>query len=227
MEGDFVTGFEGRGDLTHMTIRLVVAVTDNEWFDHLRTLSNPSEVNFWAPSAAPFKALQTGELFLFKLHSPLNFVVGGGVFAYSNTLPCSLAWEAFGELNGTASLAEMRQRILRYRRGDPTDRSDFVIGCRVLTQPFFFERANWIPAPESWARNIVTSLTEGAAPSYAMVAASTNSGWCVEHWAAELLTCKMGRQFDQTDDEMLERLVERRTGPIGAATLISIALSGD
>jgi putative restriction endonuclease len=37
------------------------------------------EVNFWAPGAASFKALQFGELFLFKLHAPLNFVVGGGV----------------------------------------------------------------------------------------------------------------------------------------------------
>jgi hypothetical protein len=32
--------------------------------------------------AAPFRALQPGELFLFKLHAPLNFIVGGGVFAY-------------------------------------------------------------------------------------------------------------------------------------------------
>src|ERR1700692_4523470 len=124
-----------------MTVRLVVAVTDGDWFDHLRRMLNPSELNFWAPGAAPFRALQAGELFLFKLHSPQNFIVGGGVFAYSNSLPCSLAWEAFGELNGTSSLAEMPRRILKYRRGDPEDRSDFVIGCRILTQPFFLERS--------------------------------------------------------------------------------------
>jgi hypothetical protein len=73
----------------------------------------------------------------------------------------------------------------------------------------------------------VTPLKKGAAPSYAMVAASTNSDWRVEHWASELLACKMGRQFDQSDDELLERFVVRRTGPTGAAILISIALSGD
>src|SRR5260370_40777510 len=84
-----------------MSVRLVVAVTDSEWFEHLRAQSSPPEVNFWAPGGAPFKALQAGELFLFKLHAPLNFIVGGGVFAHSNTLPCSVAWEAFGELNGT------------------------------------------------------------------------------------------------------------------------------
>jgi len=49
-----------------MTIRLVVAVIARKWFEHLRVQSNPSEVNFWAPGAAPFKALQAGELFLFN-----------------------------------------------------------------------------------------------------------------------------------------------------------------
>lgn len=87
-----------------MGIRLVVAVTDRDWFDHLHSLPGLNEVNFWAPSATPFRALMPGELFLFKLHAPDNFVVGGGVFAYANILPCSLAWEAFGEANGAASL---------------------------------------------------------------------------------------------------------------------------
>ncbi len=142
-----------------MTVNLVVAVTDRHWFDHLRAVPNLSEVNFWAPGAASFKALQPGELFLFKLHSPLNFIVGGGVFTYANSVPCSLAWEAFGESNGATSLTEMRQRIIKYRRGDPGDRGDFVIGCRILTQPFFFDEPDWIPVPASWAPNIVTFKT--------------------------------------------------------------------
>jgi hypothetical protein len=70
----------------------------------LRLLPHLEEVNFWAPSATPFKALTPGELFLFKLHAPDNFIVGGGVFAYANVHPCSLAWEAFGEANGASSL---------------------------------------------------------------------------------------------------------------------------
>ena len=32
------------------------------------------------------------------------------------TLPCSVAWETFNEANGAASLAQMRARILRYRK---------------------------------------------------------------------------------------------------------------
>jgi hypothetical protein len=78
-----------------MGINLVIAVTDGDWFEMLRGQPNLSEVNFWAPSAASFRALQPGEMFLFKLHAPRNVIVGGGIFAYANTLPCSLAWEAF------------------------------------------------------------------------------------------------------------------------------------
>lgn len=142
-----------------MGISLVIAVTDDAWFDMLRRRPGLSEVNFWAPSGAQFRALRPGELFLFKLHAPRNVIVGGGIFAYANTLPCSLAWEAFREANGAQSAGEMRARIAKYRRSDPSDRSDFPVGCRILTQPFFFAEADWIPVPQSWSRNIVSFKT--------------------------------------------------------------------
>jgi len=91
-----------------MAVRLIVAVTDGDWFDFLRARPHVAEVNFWAPSATAFKALAEGELFLFKLHAPRNFIVGGGVFFRADALTCSLAWEAFGEGNGARSRAEMR-----------------------------------------------------------------------------------------------------------------------
>lgn len=142
-----------------MAVRLVVAVTDRDWFENLRSRPTLTEVNFWAPSATNFKALESGELFLFKLHSPQNFIVGGGVFAYSNTLPCSLAWEAFREANGAETLSEMRTRIARYKRDEQEIKGDFQIGCRILTQPFFLEDNEWIPVPTSWSPNIVTFKT--------------------------------------------------------------------
>jgi putative restriction endonuclease len=142
-----------------MSVNLVIAVTDGDWFDTLRQQPNLAEVNFWAPSAAKFRALQPGELFLFKLHAPRNVIVGGGIFAYANALPCSLAWEAFRETNGARSLPEMRARIARYRHADAGDRSDFEIGCRILTQPFFFDEADWIAIPPSWSSNIVSFKT--------------------------------------------------------------------
>jgi putative restriction endonuclease len=142
-----------------MGIKLVVAVTDGSWFEQLRTKPELDEVNFWAPSAGSFRALTAGELFLFKLHAPKNYIVGGGVFAYATILPCSLAWDAFGIANGVSGLVDMRDRIGRYRRATVDHRLDFEIGCRILTQPFFFDENDWIPVPKSWSRNIVSFKT--------------------------------------------------------------------
>src|SRR5882757_6769950 len=145
--------------MDNRSLNLVVAVTDDDWFEMLRRHQNLSEVNFWAPSAANFRALQPGEMFLFKLHAPRNVIVGGGIFAYANSLPCSLAWEAFGVANGAASAQQMRTRIAHYRKDEQQDRSDFEIGCRILTQPFFFEERDWIAVPPSWSPNIVSFKT--------------------------------------------------------------------
>lgn len=142
-----------------MSINLVVAVTDGDWFETLRRQPDLNEVNFWAPSHKNFHALKPGELFLFKLHAPRNVIVGGGVFAYANVLPCSLAWEAFGYANGARSAQEMRARIVHYRSDRTDDGSDFPIGCRILTQPFFFDEADWLPVPKSWAPQIVSFKT--------------------------------------------------------------------
>src|SRR5262245_8217056 len=131
-----------------MAINLVVAVTDSDWFEMLRRQPDLDAVNFWAPSASNFRALEPGESFLFKLHAPRNMIVGGGIFAHANSLPCSLAWAAFGEANGARSAQEMRARIARYRRADPNDRSDFAIGCRILTQPFFSRNPTGFRCPQ-------------------------------------------------------------------------------
>ena len=136
-----------------MGVRIVVAVTDGDWFDFLRKKPDLAEVNFWKPSGQNFKALEPGELFLFKLKAPRNLIVGGGVFAHASTMPCWLAWDAFGEANGADSLFRLHDLIARNRSGGPTSvNSD--IGCRILTAPFFFEERDWMPAP-NWARNIV------------------------------------------------------------------------
>lgn len=139
-----------------MAITIVVAVTDGDWFNQLRRQPDLVEVNFWSPSPRAFRALQPGELFLFKLHAPINMIVGGGVFASSTIMPLTLAWEAFGTANGVTSLAEMRSRILRYRKMDPATTGPVEIGCRMLTQPFFLAETAWFPPPASWAKNLVS-----------------------------------------------------------------------
>ena len=138
-------------------VALYVGITDADWFATLSEL-RPDEVNFWAPSGRNFRALQPGELFLFKLHAPNDFIVGGGVFSHASTVPLSVAWEAFGTKNGVASHQAMRERIARYRTGDELldPRRDPVIGCRILTEPFFWPREMWLPAPKSFARQTVS-----------------------------------------------------------------------
>jgi putative restriction endonuclease len=131
-----------------------VGVTDNNWYEYLKNLK-PDEVNFWQPSGTPPFKKQI-ELFLFKLHSPLNYIAGGGCFVTYTGLPISLAWDAFKEKNGVSNYHEFRSTILEYRESHGKFRGiDPEIGCSVLAQPFFFERKDWIPIPEDWKLNIV------------------------------------------------------------------------
>ncbi len=134
-----------------------IGVTDNEWFHFLSGIPDLDEVNFWQPQGARrFRALEPGGLFLFKRHWPDNYIAGGAYFNQFYAFPASLAWEAFGEKNGAPSFEIMRERIDKYLpRGRPRQR-DYEIGCIVLTEPFFFERNEWIPAPDDFAKNIVT-----------------------------------------------------------------------
>ena len=141
-------------------IKAYVGVTDRKWFDLLRSQPGIDEVNFWQPSGGRnFRAIRPGELFLFKLHRPDDFIVGGGIFAHFSLLPISLAWEAFQNGNGALDLFEMRTRVEKYRRVPPSAHDDYTIGCILLEQPFFLPREQWIPIPQDWSPNIVQGKT--------------------------------------------------------------------
>lgn len=137
-------------------MRFFVGITDRDWFDHLSRIDALDEVNFWQPSGrVRFRALQPGEPFLFKLHSPDDYIVGGGFLGHFTILPASIVWKAFGQKNGARTEEEMRSRIARYRRiANPNIADDFDIGCILLESPFFFQRGDWIPLPD-WKPEIV------------------------------------------------------------------------
>lgn len=137
-------------------MNIYVGVTDKNWYEQLKSLVT-DEVNFWNPGGSPFRALQENELFLFKLHYPDNYIVGGGFFVRFSLLPPFLAWQAFGEKNGTRTFEELNERIQKYR-----SRNSIVhnpqIGCTILTEPFWFNESDWLPAPE-WSPSIVRGKT--------------------------------------------------------------------
>lgn len=136
-----------------------VGVTDNAWY-HCLSKSAPNEANFWQPGGSTtFKVLEQGELFLFKLHAPLNFIAGGGFFVKHSIIPVSLAWEAFGLKNGVEDFISFRKKIMSYRRKNERIEHDPAIGCIILSQPFFFSREKWIPVPMNWHSNIVQGKT--------------------------------------------------------------------
>jgi putative restriction endonuclease len=131
-------------------VSLWAAVTDLDWFDMLATEPHVDEVNFWQPSGRnEFHAIRPGELFLFKLKAPRRVIGGFGVFSHASNLPISLAWEAFGRKNGVRSLHDMRARLAKIRKAPAV--GDFVIGCRIVSQPVFLPEHLCIPMPETWA----------------------------------------------------------------------------
>ncbi len=139
-----------------------VGLTDRNWFEQLRRESH-EDINFWKPGGeTTFRVLKQNELFLFKLKSPINYIVGGGFFTNFSFLPISLAWDAFGRANGVPDLPAFAERVSHFRRKDFTVFDDPTVGCVVLSEPFFLEEHDWIPAPADWKPNIVQGKSYGS-----------------------------------------------------------------
>lgn len=140
-------------------MKMYVGITDFDWFKTLQK-SNCDEVNFWKPGGRTnFKALDEGDLFLFKLHSPDDYIVGGGLFLKFSILPSSLAWEAFGIANGANNFLELNNRIYKYKKTNRLSDPDPYIGCIILSNPFYLNKRDWIPVPQDWKNNIVQGKT--------------------------------------------------------------------
>ena len=140
-------------------MKMYVGITDFNWFTTLKQ-ANCDEVNFWKPGGSTnFKAIEEGELFLFKLHSPKDYIVGGGLFLKFSKLPSSLAWEAFGIANGAKNLLELNNQIYKYKKTNRLSDPDPYIGCIILSMLFYFDEHNWIPIPQDWNRSIVQGKT--------------------------------------------------------------------
>lgn len=138
-----------------------MAVTDFDWYRFLKSRGPLDEVNFWQPSGGrAFRALDSGEPFLFKLHAPHNAIVGFGLFARHSVLPDWLAWEAFEEANGAPDFLAMRHRIEKYLPAERhSSQTHYPVGCLMVAEPAFFDEADWIRQPRDWKPNIVQGKT--------------------------------------------------------------------
>jgi putative restriction endonuclease len=137
-----------------------IGVTDHEWFQFLASEPPLDEVNFWRPSdlRTP-QQLVPGTPFLFKLRQRFgDHIVGFGIFARHEVLPIWLAWDAFGRKNGGPDFAGLRRQVERLRARTPAHSEsggDYRIGCIMLSEPVFFDRADWVAPPANWPPNAV------------------------------------------------------------------------
>jgi putative restriction endonuclease len=140
-------------------MKLYVGITDRDWFQFLRS-KKADEMNFWRPrNSRNFSAIRPGKLFLFKTKSPQNRIVGGAFLVRPTSLPLDLAWHTFGEKNGTATFYEFRTKISSLRHD--SERNP-VIGCTVLTQPFYLDDRDFWPPPSDWPPSALTGKSYDA-----------------------------------------------------------------
>jgi hypothetical protein len=117
-------------------MRGFVANTDFDWYQFLRARPELREVNFWRPSQSRFGALESGELFFFKLKAPHNAIGGFGLFTQAAVLPIWEAWDVFGLANGVADCDSLLVRLERLSHGaaawpSPSQSSSLqTAGCR-------------------------------------------------------------------------------------------------
>lgn len=74
---------------------------------------------------------------------------------------------------------------------------------------------------------VLAELDAGQSPTLASIREGARPHRRLEEWAEDLLRCRVGVPFDRSMDEMVKRLLVRRSGPIGAVISFSIALPGE
>jgi putative restriction endonuclease len=140
---------------------LYIYPTDTGWYQYLSQKTDLADVNFWQPSPVGFKALQPGELFLFRVKvkkvnkvnkAEERAIGGGGFFVNYQRLSLCRAWDMFGCANGVDSFDHLMARIGQYRKGASVH-PGLQIGCILLTECFFWPEEDWISLPPSYPKS--------------------------------------------------------------------------
>jgi len=115
---------------------IAIAITDQQWFEFLRSEQYQGLVNFWTPTPWNPKELQSGDRVYFMLKSPIREIGGYGEFAWYRNMTLSRAWDEFGRGNGVNSRDELIASADGYvkKNSKLVDKIDLnsEIGCFAL-----------------------------------------------------------------------------------------------
>jgi hypothetical protein len=133
---------------------------------------------------------------------------GSGQIATINSLNSQFGESVFYMFYNPSKVPVSIQYPVRSRRQIKSAK----LGCRVFL-------SNEVHA-------VLDKLEKDRSPTLKMiVTGGRKSNWRLESWVADLvLQCKLGRRFDDNMQDKVSMLLERRSGPIGAAIAVSIAL---
>jgi len=201
-------------------VNVYIYPTDRDWYRFLSQEPGVDEVNFWRPGGKqPFRPLQPGDLFLFRLGQPENAIAGGGTYTHFSFAPIVQVWEAFGRKNGTPDYDTFLRLIARYKKLDvaPEQVANTIIGCIVLTAPFFLPRSQWIPIPAEYEVNSPQGqrFDESSAVGRSLVSAVMESAHALP----------VMRVSEHSADEVRfgEGVVKRRLGQGGFSLVVADA----
>jgi len=201
-------------------VNVYIYPTDRDWYRFLSNEAGVDEVNFWRPGGKqPFRQLQPGDLFLFRLGQPDNAIAGGGIYTHFSFAPVARAWDAFGRKNGAANYDTFQRLIARYKKLDsaPEEAGNAIIGCIVLTAPFFLTRNRWIPIPPEYEVNSPQGqrFDGSSAVGAALVAAVSD--------ALRAPGVARVSEFNSGEVHFGESIVKRRLGQGGFAFVVADA----
>lgn len=194
--------------------------TDRDWYRFLSNEPGVDEVNFWRPGGKQsFRQLQPGDLFLFRLGHPDNAIAGGGIYTHFSFAPVAQAWDAFERKNGAANYDAFQRLIARYKKLDsePEQAANAIIGCIVLTAPFFLTRNRWIPIPPEYEVNSPQGQRfEGSSTVGAALIATVSD-------ALRVPGLSQVSEFDPGEVRFGESIIKRRLGQGGFSLVVADA----
>ena len=124
-----------------------VALTDQDWFEFLRSHKYSEDVNFWTPTPWSVRKLKPGDEWHFLLKSPIRKIGGYGVFQEYRDLSIQDAWQAYGIGNGALTASEILTRCRMYSEKhsiNPVTGFHSIIGGVILSDLEFYENDEYV-----------------------------------------------------------------------------------